>query len=379
MAPNGDILLGDYGTPPNVGAVVGAAVWRVSAEGGYEWAGPPPQPAALQAQSSVTGVTWGTYRPVGLVVVPTGSSATSPWALYVLDQVPGFSMNALYKLTAPTPSSSAFTLTAVLTREQATPSSLKVRYPVAMALSAPGQLAVLDRGSTPGGAAGAPKIVRVDISGASPVVLAPWLFNNVFVEPLSIVALSNGDLVVGDARDQFIAAPAQLFRVDATTGAATALLSTSAAQNPLICPIALLRETDTSLLVADVGLKPFSPNAPLPMAKMAEPATVYRVTIPPAPFSATRATETGRLVFPTALVSDGTNLTVTDRGGWLPALAPRSAHDWRLWASDFGVLVRFSEQRPAGYVDRGRIVNEIYAILNRERPAHTNHTVVYRI
>jgi phage tail-like protein len=375
LAPNGDLLLGDYGTPPNVGVVINSNVWRLAPNGEYGFTGTPPKATPVTAQSTVPNVSWSPYRPVGLAVAASGTTANSPWALYVLDQVPGSTAIALYKLTAPAVASSAFTLEAALTRN-----TLQLRYPVGLTVMQGSRLAILDRGFTPGGAAGPPKIVRVDIGVSPPAFIAQWTYAGQLTEPLAIAALSNGDLVVADARDQLLSGPAQLFRVDATTGTLSApLLPTGVTQNTLACPAALLAESDTSILVADAGLKPFNPATPLPMAKMAEPAAIYRVTIPPAPVTVTRVTEPGRLVFPTALLPGTPAIRVVDRGGWSPAIAPLAGHTWRAWPAEFGIHIRFSELRPAAAIDRGRIVNDIAAIVNRERPAHTQWSLVYRI
>ena len=137
----------------------------------------------------------------------------------------------------------------------------------------------------------------------------------------------------------------------------------------------MLRETDTSILVADAGLKPVIPTATSDMT-IAEPAAIYRVDL--AAGTVIRVSERGRLVFPSGLAGDTSELFVSDLGeyadvGW----AGTVERVWRANASEFGVSVHFSSARTPG-ADRDRIVGDIVALVSREKPAHTHWTLVYR-
>jgi hypothetical protein len=140
---------------------------------------------------------------------------------------------------------------------------------------------------------------------------------------------------------------------------------------------------DAHIYVLDLGLKPhvsvLDPSITDPFRRrMAEPATVYRVDLGPTPPVITRASETGKLVYPTGMVLDGDTLFVSDRGEYSdPNIAGPLMRVWRALADEFGVVIHFSEQRPTTQQQRREIVDDIRAIVAGEKPAHTLATMAF--
>jgi phage tail-like protein len=372
LAPDGSLLVGDNGTPIAWSPIVRKSVWQLPPPGRYQFVGAPPRPQRIGPAS------WNLVFPVALAV-----DDATPWRLYVLDNVLPPGANALYELTSP-----GFGAATAL----ATKATLGTIWPVAMAFDTNGHLLILDRGTpVPSGVAAAPKIIDVQIS---PFSVTSTNLTQV-IEPLSLLVQPSGDLIIGDGREQNIAVPADLVRIDRSNPAIwleTRLLAVlSAAQNPLVAPTAVVREDTSHIFVLDLGLKAYAP--PLDPAlssdpfrrNVAEPAVIYRVDLgAPAPVVTApvviRASETGQLVHPTGMVLDQGTLYVSDRGDYSdPGLAGELLRVWRATPHEFGVIVHFSEQRPTTQRERRQIVQNIREIVNQEKPAHTDWTMVYAV
>ena len=205
--PSGDLFLADQGTL--IGPLlVTPNVWRVSPAGEYDYDG---TPATVPIDVTVPpGESWNPILPVALAVDSVAQpSATTPWTLYVLDQAGSGPAVGLYALTAPGPAARTFTVAASVKLNQLGPAGNPVYQPVAMAL-VPGTktLVVVDGGRTPAGGVHPPKLVLLDVSGVSntlptpPTVLTTRPLTGVVTTPLSAVALSNGDVIVGDGGDR---------------------------------------------------------------------------------------------------------------------------------------------------------------------------------
>lgn len=372
LAPDGGLLLGDHGTPPNVTPTVAAAIWQVSSAGDYRFGGLPPRPQAINVSPAGS---WNPIEPVALVVdAPAQPTAGSPWTLWVLDRVASGTSTALYKLAAPNLIASSFSLAATVPLN-----TLTAIYPVAMVLAPNNRLFIVDRGYWPLQGFKPPRLIEVDVSTGAPAFVASRQLTNV-LEPVSATMLASGALLVGDARGQNSITAGDLVSVDPATGVGTRLLSgLTFANNPIVCPHGLWRLGDDRFLVADVGLKPFRSGAGA-YAKIAEPAGLFLVSVGGTAPEITPVSETGELVFPIGVVQAGDVTYVADRGDYAdPAWAGPLRRVWRLRDSEFGVIVHFSEQRPASKPERSRILTDIRDIVEREMPAHTYWSLVYQL
>ncbi len=366
-APDGSLIVGDEGTPDPWTPVIRKGVWQLPPPGRYEFAN---SPAGVPEPQRLGPPAWNLLSPIAVV-----TDSATPWNLYVLDLVliPGEA--ALYQLTSP----DFPTATVLATRAQ-----LNMVWPIAMAMDTNGHLLILDRGvSLPSGAAAAPTVIDIQIQ---PFAVTSHNLAQV-IEPLSMTVLPNGFLLIGDGRQQDAPVPADIVQVDRTNAlnwVETPLLAAvPPAQNPLVAPMAVVRQDDTHILVLDLGLKPhvsvLDPAITDPFHRqIAEPADVYLVDLGPAPPVVTRASETGQLVYPTGMVFDGDRLAISDRGEYSdPDVAGPLMRVWRALSDEFGVVIYFSEQRPTTQQQRRRIVEDINGIVNSEKPAHTLATMAF--
>jgi hypothetical protein len=257
--------------------------------------------------------------------------------------------------------------------------------PVAMALDPrSGELLVLDRGSATGSGVPAVLTVRTD-----PVLVTRTALTTV-KEPLCLMVDADGALLVGDGREQSPATSAQwpgnIVRVDRsrTPWTESTLLGTD---NPLVAPTGIARTRDGRLYVLDAGLKPFAPSPAFPfVSAVAEPAQVFLVEPgdgPGAVRSATPVTEPGQLVYPTGLAASGGRLVVCDPGqphnGW--SLGEADLKRSRAEPFQFDVVVHFVAHRlPTDDAARRtvvrRVVSNVRALAERERPAHVRCNVI---
>lgn len=348
LTPDGDLVVGDAGTP-GAGSPVKPAVWRLTRTGRLDVAGAPPRPRPLGPAG------WGLAAPVAVA-----ADRATPWRLWVLDTV------RLHRLAAP----ALDTATTVATTAQ-----LGLAEPVAMALDTNGHLLVVDRG---GGAP--PAVVDVDVTapGSPPPVTRHVLAK--VREPLSLLVRPDGRLVVGDAREQDQPTPADLVEIDRADPAAWAerllLDGLPPGANPLVAPAAVVQEHPTSLLVLDAGLKPYAPDPAGPFLRhVAEPAAVWRVALGPPGPAVTLATEPRQLVYPRGMVLYEGSLYLADFGELETAAAQRR-RVWRATSHEFGVLVHFSRQREPTPERRREIVRDVGDIVDRQRPASTLPSIV---
>lgn len=363
-APDGTLLVGDLG-PQGAGE---EAVWRLRGDGQPPFSGAPPTPQRVGPAG------WNLTQPVALAV-----DGASPWNAYLLDRVLTPTLPALYQLPSP----GLATATTVATR-----AGLGINWPVAMVFDpASGHLLILDRGALPGG--GAPPAPFILDVTPNPFAVTSHTMTGTLIQPVSMALLPGGDLLVGDAREQEQPTgnppgtplpPGNLVRVTrGATWTGTTLLSTApGGPNPLVAPAALAHGDAGEVYVADIGLKPLqSPGSPY-LREVAEPATVYRVTLG-APAAATRAARTRQLVSPTGMVYDGGTLYLTDRGEYADAAIVGIHRDWRSLPHEFGVVIHFSLQRPTTPQQRKRIAQDVREIVGAQAPAHTEWTLVYGI
>ena len=286
---------------------------------------------------------------------------TTPWQIYMLDNVRstniGSTANALYQIS----SQNFATATAIATK-----GTLGLKFPIAMVFSN-GHLLILDRGQQPD-VASAPAIIDVTLS---PLQVSSRRLTTVS-EPLSMTILPNGNLLIGDGRQQTAAQPADIVQVDRSNNASwveTSLLSL-ANPNPLIAPVGVVRQDDTHLFVVDLGLK----GSLLPPASeraMAEAAAIYSINRQQSPPTITRASEQGTLVHPAGMLQNAQGtLYIVDQGE-----QGTSTRAWRATPHEFGVVVHFSSQRHTTTTEQNQIRQNINDIINQEKPAHTFMTM----
>ncbi|GHO83203.1 phage tail protein [Dictyobacter formicarum] len=359
LAPDNSLLVVDSGTPLGWNPATGKGIWRVLPSGQYTQSTTTGKPQRLGPS------TFTLTDPVAIAI----DNAT-PWQLYVLDNVSAAGANALYQLASPN-----FATANVL----ATRSALGFGYPVAMALDTNGHLLILDRGNSPGTTA-TPRLIDIQINPLQ--VSTPHTFTQV-VEPLSLTVLPNGDLLIGDGR-QNAAVPADIVHVNRSNNTSWVetlqFTAVPPGQNPLIAPVSMVRLDDTHLFVLDLGLKPVFSSGSQPFIRtMAETASIYTIDLGSTPPTITRATEQRQLVHPTGMVQDQwETLYIADRGEYSdPQLAGQMLRVWRAAPHEFGVSVHFSQQRPTTQQEQRQIYQNIADIVDQEKPAHTIWTMVY--
>lgn len=359
LAPDGSLIVGDTGIPNTInwgGPVINGGLWRTFPSGQY-----------------MSDTVVGKPRRIGPVsfarptAVATDNASTN-WQIYVLDNPTTAGNNALSQI-----SSSDFTTTTSL----ATKTQLGFSNPVAMVFTN-GHLLILDRGAL----FGIPAIPRIIDVQLSPFVInAPRNLTQV-IEPLSLAVLSNGNLLIGDGRQQDQALPANIVLVNRSNASSWVetlqLDTTSTVLNPLVAPVGITCTDDTHIFVLDLGLKPAVSQSSTPSVRtMAEAASIYSVDLQQK--IVTRAAEQGALVHPMGMVQDtqGT-LYIADRGEYSdPSSAGPMMRVWRGKPNEFGVAVHFSSQRLPTVSDQRRIYQNISDIVNQEKPAHTIWTMLY--
>lgn len=346
LSPDGDLVVGDAGMRGDTPAVR-AAVWRLTSTGAYrDQQGSPPRPAPL-GLATPSGT-----PPIRFPGALAVDARSTPWRLYVLD----FAGNGLFRLTAP-----------ALDRAErvATRQALQLGVPAAMALDRNGHLLILDR---------SPAVLDVDVTTTPPAVVRHPLTE--VREPRSMLVRADGTLVVGDMRKQDETAPGDLVlvdRTDATWRERRLLAGLGAARNPIVAPFALLEEERDRLLVLDIGLRPDASESEPFLRTIAEPAVVHRVTLGPGAPVVARATEPGRMVYPTGMVRHGGTLFVCDGGE--PETSQRN-DPWRTAPHQFGILVHFSKQRPSDERTRRAVLREIRELVARQKPASATATLI---
>lgn len=354
------LMVGDIAMPDALGLPFRSRVWHLDPAGGYRMSGAPPSPQPLAADTLTLN------RVVAVAVRPPRSG--TPETLYVLDRD-----GRLFALARPFDRATLVTSGSTGVAEN----------PVAMAFDPrSGDLLVLARGAGPG-TANPHRIITVRLD---PLNVAARTDLRAVREPLALAVDPDGALLVGDGREQTPAAPDQragnLVRVDRTTTpwTETTLLPPD---NPLVAPTAVARTRDGLLYVLDAGLKPFAPPTTFPfVSAVAQQAGVFRVS-PGDPPSAARITEPGQLVYPTGMVASGGRLVVCDPGqppnGW--SLGNVDLKRSRALPFQFDVVVHFAaDLLPRDEAARRpvvrRVLSNIRAIAERERPAHVRCNVI---
>ncbi len=368
LAPDGSLIVGDDGTPDNWPSPVAAGVWRLDRTGGTAFAGTPPAPSPLPHPTGTT-----LSSPAAVACEGTPQS----WRAYVLDKPRAFAPATAPALWRYPSSNLGAAPTVLLTRGQ-----LGITWPIALAFDLNGRLLVLDRGAPLGTLPAQPRIVDVNVQATPAAVVATTNLPSV-IEPVSLTVRANGDLIVGDAREQVWTGtgpiPAgNLVRVDRSNPAAWTSSLLLPTQNPLAAPSAVVESSATELLVLDLGLKPYRPSpGPAFEKDIAEPAALWRIGLGGAAATVQLASERKKLVYPLGMVRDEATLYVADRGEWSDlSFGGPIDRAWRAEPSQFGVVVHWSRQRPASLQQRRQIVHNIVEIVEVEKPAHTIWTVM---
>lgn len=370
IAPDGSLFVGDLGTPAGWTPVTEQRVWRILTDGQYEFAGVQPTPRPV----GPPGNEWNLLSPVAIAV-----DSLSPWNVYVLDQVVLPASPALYQASS--------TNLSVVTNV-ATAGTLQATWPVAMAFDTNGHLLILDRGSpAPAGAPAVPTIVDVQLSPL--VVTVQPLPAGSVVEPMALLVLPGGDLLIADAGPQTAPVPGNLVRVDrstATWSASSLLPAAPGPSNPLVQPTAVVQDDQGVIYVLDGGLKAFLPQLDPVLAgdpflrQTAQPAAVYGVDISAAPPAVTRVSDTRTLVSPMDMVIHDGTLVICDRGEYSdPAVGGPLLRVWRGTHHEFGVVIHFSAALAPTVQERSRISHSIQQLIDAESPAHTAWTMVYGV
>jgi len=361
LGPEGSFFLADEGNNQGLNQI-NPAVWRNFLGGQYDYAGP-------GAHAQPLGPA--TFHPTAPVAVTADNA--SPFGIYILDGGLNF---ILYYLTSPNFVDPV--------PQVATSLQLGVAWGIAMALDLNGHPSILDRGA---GATGSPS--KHQDCRPQPMAGTPPAFVSAtnhalaqVVEPLSFAVLQNGNLVVGDGRDQTTAVPADLILVDRTnpmTWVTSSLLGTvPAGQNPLIAPTVIVEEDPTHLLLVDAGLKPIVPDALTPLNSIvAQQAAVYRVDLSQNPPVIALASETRQLVYPRGMVmTTDRMLHICDSG--LPDVQGFSTRAWRATPQQFSVVVHFPgpPATPQQKQDRNRFLQSIKDVVVDQKPAQSNWLVL---
>lgn len=354
------------------GTTVPARLWRLTAAGEYPFVNSKPQPLHLIHNPDNTTTEW-TFQGVTAVIVRN----VAGWQVWFLD-----GQSLLYLLT-PSDGFRAQKYSPANPPWPPTFPSLAFT-PVAMTADpATNDLVFLDRGADKASPAKPGLVVLVDPDTA-PKIRRVALQK--VVEPLSLLALSGGDYLIGDGgkqQQQSPPVPADLtgnlvrVHVDRSndpqwTATETVLLDPLA--SPLVSPTGLALGPAGDVFVLDTGLKPERPPTAFPFRPdVAKPAGLYRTRVDVAQPSVTFVSQPGRLVYPQALAVASGVAYVCDAG--MPQVSSRDS-TWRVRPHGFGVIVHFPNARlPQDAGQRvaamSRVLGTVRDIVNGENPAQT--------
>ncbi len=299
---------------------------------------------------------------------PTGVAVETSDAYVVVDAGPDVPpanppVSGIYRFTPP-----GFPPTTVI--NQATVPGFPAVYPVDMVRISDGHFVVLDRGARLPNPA-APQIIVVQEGPPLTVNVHP--LNNIS-EPTSIALDNNGNFIICDAGlgPPTAAEPtgtllqANVYLVDISTAPVTEtpLLGASS----LIYPSAVVLEDVHNILVTDIGTKPRGRYA-----RLAEPASIYRIPLTPLPSRADLVSRDMNYVWPSDIeINNHGEIIMLDHGDSQDQAPARS---WRTLANEFGVIIYFSEARPVSLGDKRKIIGSISRIVNKEKPAHCYWTL----
>lgn len=362
----GNYIVADQGdeglSPPAGSGPIAASLWRLSATGGLEFTSDPLPALEPIHQGSPL------FTPTGVVVESTGAFVVVETGPPVPPSSPAVS--GIYRFAPPN-----FTPTVVIDNQPMTVPKLPAIYPVDLVRIADGHFAVLDRGARLPNPA-SPQIILFQ-EGAPPTMTMHPLSN--VSEPTSFVRNNDGNFLIADAglgppapgEPTGTLLPADVYLVDisSATPTETSLLGTlPPTRNPLVFPTALVLKDANHILVSDNGAKP-----PGRFARLAEPAGLFRIPLPPAAPRVDPVTQDRNFVRPSALALDATGAVIMlDQGESQDQTPTRS---WRSLQNEFGVIVYFSEMRPIGVVEKKKLLTSISRIIDTEKPAHTNWTL----
>lgn len=349
---------GDEGLAPPAGpGPIPASLWRISATGESQFTNTlPPEKVPIHQGTPL-------FTPTGVVVETTDAYVvvdTGP------ERPPGdlTPLSGIYRFSPPT-----YSLTTVI--DQSTVPSLPAVYPVDMVRLADGEFAVLDRGARFLNPA-SPQIIIV--REGPPLTIESHSLDGI-TEPTALALDATGNFLVIDAgltpptpsQPDFVLSTVQVYLVDISTTPAT---KTSLLPDPnvLIYPTALVLEDENHILISDVGVKP-----PGRFAKLAKPASLYRIPLPPAAPVVEVVSRDSRYVVPSDLAVDPHGEIILLDGGESQDQAP--ARSWRALTNEFGVVVYFPEDPLIDLVEKQRILRNIARIVDIEKPVHTYWTL----
>lgn len=351
---------GDEDIDPPVGPVP-AALWNYSPTGDPSHRGSPVPPLKAIHQGAPL------FTPTAVVVETTGSYVV----LEIGPDVPLASppVSGIYRFSPPGLSPPSPVI------DQTTVPGFPAVYPVDMVRIADGHFVVLDRGARSPNPT-APQIIVVKEGPPLTVDIHP--LTNIS-EPTSIALDSSGNFIITDAglgpptpaEPTGALLQADIFLVDISTPPATEtslLRALPADENPLIYPTSVVLEDADHILVSDLGVKP-----PGRHARLAEPAALYLIPLPPAAPRVELISRDRSFVWPSDIaVNAQSEIIMLDHGESQDQFPERS---WRAMADEFGVIIYFSEERPVPIGEKQRIVSGISRIVNAEKPAHSYGTL----
>jgi phage tail-like protein len=246
-------------------------------------------------------------------------------------------------------------------------------YPVDIVRVADGHFIVLDRGARfPHPAVPKILVIREGLS------IDSYSLSNVS-EPTSIALDNKGKLIVTDAG---IVLPtteepngkllkADIFIIDINTipvSEKSLLGALSENENPLIYPTAVVLEAPNHIIVSDLGVKP-----PDRSPRLAEPAALYRIPLPPTAPEVELINKDPNFVWPSDIVIDSNGAVIMLDYGESKDQYPE--RNWRSLTHEFGVIIYFSEKRIITTDEKRRIIGNISRIVDREKPAHSYWTL----
>lgn len=357
------LFVGDAGTPDGVpiSQNVPEAIWHLSLPDQAQSVGVLPLPQKLNLNLTF---------PQAIAV-----DHQDPSYLYILDQVPDGPV--VYRFTSP-----KFDVSETI----ATAEHLDTINPVAMTVDQNRHLLILDRGNVPN--AITPKIIDIDVlPGNFPKPSFKSQNLSILKDPLSLLILPNGDLIIGDGCEQAPPypnndpTPGNLVWVNRTNPEQwklSLLLPENRQQNPLVAPTAIVEVESQRLIILDIGLKPHvPPTAHAFIRDIAQPAGLYAVTLTSSKEVQVSKIEsingTSQMVFPQDMAISEGKLYICDPGD--PWINTNPVRSWRLYPHEFGIIVHFVKSSVVDVEkekqERQRILKTICEIADREKPAHT--------
>jgi phage tail-like protein len=381
LCPDGNFCVGGFGLTPDAKAMQ-AGVWRLSRTGQYsDYVYVPKAPKEqpfIQVQP-LDASNLAQNSPLAQPKAMAVDARRNPWGLYIVDVSPN-----LYWLTSPSFVDQA---PLIANAAQLAPDPPRTPYPVAMVANSADNLWILDRGADPQLGNASTVIREVKVTPGTPPAFQSTLTHNIapsIIEPLSMLLLPDGTLIIGDGRDQRTSPPTPADLLWVKPGAdhfwpATSLLQDLGNANPLVAPTAIVQEDPTHLLVLDAGLKPITPDPTKPFAPLvAQPAAIYRVEIPmlagsTAPPKIAPITQPAHLVYPSAMLRDAQGaLYICDPG--MPIVDRTDYKRRRMLPQGFTVYVHFPGA--AADADNSFLLQSIADVIAEEKPVQSFAAVV---